>query len=45
MLESILAVVGAISALCTALAPLFPKGSRAGKALGRVGADLKGHNS
>lgn len=45
MLSTILEVIGAISALCTALAPLFPQGSKTGKALARVGADLKGHNS
>lgn len=43
-LTTILEVVGAISALCTALAALFPKGSKAGKLFGKVGADLKGHN-
>lgn len=43
-LEAILAVVGAISALCTALAQILPKGSRAGKIFATIGADLKGHN-
>lgn len=43
-LESILAVVGAVSALLTALAGVCPKGSKAGKAFAKFGADLKGHN-
>lgn len=42
--EQVLAVIGALSGLCTALAMLFPKGSKTGAALARVGADLKGHN-
>lgn len=42
--DQILEVIGAISALCTALAVLFPKESKAGKFLARIGADLKGHN-
>lgn len=44
MLESILAVIGAVSALASALSVFFPKGSPAGKLLGRIGSDLKGHN-
>ena len=43
-IEQVLSVLGAVSALCTVLAPLFPAGSRVGKALARIGADIKGHN-
>ena len=43
-LSTVLEVVGAVSALYTALAALFPKGSPAGKLFGKIGADLKGHN-
>lgn len=43
-LSSILEVIGAVSALCTTLAALFPKGSKPGKLFAKVGADLKGHN-
>lgn len=45
MLSQILEVAGAVSTLCTALALFFPKGSKVGALLARVGADLKGHNS
>lgn len=41
--QTILEVIGALATLCTALAPLFPKGSRVGYALAKVGADVKGH--
>lgn len=36
-------VVGALTTLCTSLALLFPKGSKVGYALAKVGTDLKGH--
>ncbi len=42
-LEQIMAAVGALSTLCTTLALLFPKTSRAGYWLAKIGADLKGH--
>ena len=43
--QAIVSVVGSLSLLCTALAPLFPRGSRIGYALAKVGADLRGHTS
>lgn len=44
VIESALAVIGAVGTLMTGLAPFFPQGSRVGKFLARYGADLKGHN-
>lgn len=44
-LNQVLEVIGAVSALCTALSSLFPKGSRIGYALAKVGIDFKGHTS
>lgn len=43
--DQILEVVGAVSALCTALALVFPKGSKLGAFFATIGADLKGHLS
>lgn len=45
MLEHILAVTGAIGAIATILAPLFPVGSKIGYWLAKVGTDLKGHTA
>ena len=45
LLSQVLEIIGAISAFCTAVAPFFPKGSRVGYALSKIGVDLKGHTS
>ena len=45
IIEQVLAIIGAISTLATAIAPLFPKGSKTGAAIAKVGVDLKGHNT
>ncbi len=41
--KEVMAVSGALSVLCTSLALFFPKGSKIGYALAKVGTDLKGH--
>ena len=43
LLKVLMEVVGAVSTLATSLALLFPKGSKAGYVLAKVGADIKGH--
>jgi len=43
LLTQALALVGAIGTLATSLALFFPKGSKIGYTLAKVGADLKGH--
>lgn len=45
MLEKTLEVLGAVAALATVLAPLFPVGSKIGYWLAKIGADLKGHTA
>jgi hypothetical protein len=44
-IENILAVTGAISMLASALSVFFPRGSRIGYWLSKVGTDVKGHTS
>jgi hypothetical protein len=43
MFEHVLAITGAIGAIASILAPLFPVGSKIGYYLAKVGTDLKGH--
>lgn len=43
--QLLLETLGAAGSLCTLLALFFPKGSRVGYILAKLGADLKGHTT
>lgn len=43
MFEQILAILGAVSVILTAIAQLAPKGSKVGAIAGKYGANIKEH--
>jgi hypothetical protein len=42
LLDQVLAIVGALSVLTTAIAAILPKGSRVAQIAAKLGVDLKG---